>query len=65
MMMRPAAPARSIAEMALVVVLFSKSVPSATSMLRFALFALTVRSLSSKVPTPVFFRMPALRATNW
>ena len=64
-MIKAAPPARSTAEMAEVVVLFSSNVPAATSMLKFALVALVVRSLSSRVPAPVFLRMPASRAPYW
>ena len=63
-MMRPAAPAKSIAEIAVVVTLFRSKVPATTSMLKFVLLALVVRFLSSRVPEPVFFRMPALRAAS-
>ena len=60
-MIKPAPPARSIAEIVELETLFNNKVPATTSMLRLALLALVARSFNSRVPAPVFLRMPAFK----
>ena len=64
-MMRPALPAKSIAEIAEVEAWLRISVPAETRILRFKLFAAVVRFLSSNVPAPFLVRMPAFCMPKW